>query len=95
MNETFAFPVIDMKKTGENIRMLREEHGMSARDLQEAFGFTSPQAIYKWQWGQTLPDLTNLLVMAKLWNVRIEDILVLEHQDVSFYVKHPPGFRWV
>ena len=82
MNEMFVYPVIDMKRTGENIRALREKNGMSAKDLQEVFGFTSPQAIYKWQWGQTLPDLSNLLVMTRLWNVSVEDILVLEHQDV-------------
>ncbi len=90
MNEMFVYPVIDMKKTGENIRALREKNGMSAKDLQEIFGFTSPQAIYKWQWGQTLPDLANLLVMARLWNVSVEDILVLEHQDVSSFTE-PAG----
>ncbi len=90
MNEHFAYPVIDMKRTGENIRALRETNGMSAKELQEVLGFTSPQAIYKWQWGQTLPDLTNLLAMARLWNVAVEDILVLEHQDVSFLKL--PGF---
>ena len=92
MNEMFVYPVIDMKKTGENIRALREKNGMSAKDLQEVFGFTSPQAIYKWQWGQTLPDLANLLVMARLWNVSVEDILVLEHQDVSSFTE-PAGIR--
>lgn len=76
-----AFPVIDMTATGHNIQALRIKNGMSVRDLQEKFGFSSPQAIYKWQWGETLPDMQNMLYLAALWNVRIEDILVVENQN--------------
>ncbi len=77
MNE-MSYPVIDVRKTGRRIRELREQNGMSVKNLQEVFGFTSPQAIYKWQWGQTLPDISNLLVLAKLWHVSVENILVLQ-----------------
>ncbi|HCK88360.1 MAG TPA: XRE family transcriptional regulator [Erysipelotrichaceae bacterium] len=73
-----SYPVIDVRKTGRRIRELREQNGMSVKNLQEVFGFTSPQAIYKWQWGQTLPDISNLLVLAKLWHVSVENILVLQ-----------------
>ena len=72
----FTFPVIDLVKTGKNIKYLREQAGISVKDLQEVLGFTTPQAIYKWQWGETLPDIQNLLLMAKLFNVKVEDILV-------------------
>ena len=77
MND-MSYPVIDVRKTGRRIRELREQNGMSVKNLQEIFGFTSPQAIYKWQWGQTLPDISNLLVLAKLWHVSVENILVLQ-----------------
>ena len=46
------FPVIDLAATGENIRRLRLERGMSVRDLQSYFGFEEPRAIYKWQKGE-------------------------------------------
>ena len=42
------FPVIDPVATGENIVRLRQERGLSVRDLQAYFGFEEPQAIYKW-----------------------------------------------
>jgi hypothetical protein len=40
------------------------------------FGFNSPQAIYKWQNGTALPTVDNLLVLAALFCVRIDDILI-------------------
>lgn len=52
---------------------------MSVRDLQEALGFTTPQSIYKWQWGQCLPDYDKLLYLSDLWNVAVEEILVRKH----------------
>ena len=74
-----TFPVIDLVKTGKNIKYLREQAGISVKDLQEVLGFTTPQAIYKWQWGETLPDIQNLLLMARLFNVKVEDILVVKN----------------
>lgn len=73
----FYCPAIDMEKTGQNIKRLRTRSGMSVRELQDRFGFTTPQSIYKWQWGQCLPDIENLLYLARLWDVSIEDILVV------------------
>ena len=46
--------------------------------LQDAFGFGTPQAIYKWQQGLALPTIDNLVVLAALLSVRIDDILVID-----------------
>ena len=42
-------PVINMVATGQNITRLRKQAGLSVANLQQIFGFTTPQAIYKWQ----------------------------------------------
>ena len=70
-------PVIDMVKTGQNIVRLRKQAGLSVRDLQDIFGFATPQAIYKWQQGAALPTLDNLVVLAAVLQVRMDDILVI------------------
>ncbi len=70
-------PTIDMVATGNNITRLREQAGMSVRDLQNVFGFASPQAIYKWQNGISMPTIDNLIVLSVVLNVKIEDIVVL------------------
>ena len=71
-------PVIDMIKTGQNIGRLRKQAGLSVRDLQDIFGFATPQAIYKWQQGAALPTIDNLVVLAAVLQVRMDDILVTD-----------------
>lgn len=70
------FPVIDMAATGENIKRLRIERGLTVRDLQRYFGFEEPQAIYKWQRGQSLPSVDNLYALGKLLGLSMDEILV-------------------
>ena len=64
-------------KTGERINQLRIEKSLSVKDLQGVFGFTTPQAIYKWQRGEALPSVDNLVVLARVFAVSIEEILVI------------------
>ena len=71
-------PVIDMARTGQNIARLRKQAGLSVRDLQDVFGFATPQAIYKWQQGVALPTIDNLVVLAAVLQVRMDDILVTD-----------------
>lgn len=71
-------PTINMVKTGENIVRLRTLNGLSVKDLQDIFGFATPQAIYKWQHGTALPAVDNLVVLAAVFHVSMDDILVVE-----------------
>lgn len=73
-----TMPVIDMVKTGQNIMNLRVAAGLSVKDLQDIFGFATPQAIYKWQHGTTLPTIDNLVVLAAVFHVHMDEILVLD-----------------
>ena len=73
-------PVIDMTATGMNITRLRKNAGMTVRDLQEIFGFSTPQALYKWQRGEAMPTLDNMIVLAAVFNVTVDEILVLQER---------------
>ena len=68
-------PIIDMVRTGQNIVHFRQQRGMSVRDLQDVFGFATPQAIYKWQHGTAMPTIDNLLVLAMVFQVHMDDIV--------------------
>ena len=73
------YPIIDTTATGENIAKLRRQRGLSVRDLQNALGFATPQAIYKWQKGQSLPTLDNLVILSAILHVSIDNILIVEN----------------
>ena len=70
-------PTIDMIQTGKNINRLRKQANLSVKDLQNIFGFATPQAIYKWQQGAALPSIDNLVVLAAVLQVSLDDILVV------------------
>ena len=78
-----CIPMIDMVRTGQNINRLRKIAGVSVKDLQEVFGFNSPQAIYKWQHGTALPTIDNLVVLAAVLGVKIDDILVMADAKIT------------
>ena len=70
------FPVIDPIATGETILSLRKENVLTVRNLLELFGFEEPQAIYRWQYGKTLPSVDNLYALSAILDVPMERILV-------------------
>lgn len=72
------FPRISLKRTGQNIHRLMRENELSVKDVQEAFGFEYPQAVYKWIRGESLPTVDNLVVLALLFKTTIDKIVVIE-----------------
>ncbi len=74
----FVIPAIDMVATGKNIARLREAAGLTVKDLQDIFGFATPQAIYKWQHGAAMPTIDNLVVLAAVLAVTMDEIIVID-----------------
>lgn len=73
-----AIPTINMAATGMNITRLRKSAGLSVRDLADILGFATPQAVYKWQNGVAMPTLDNLVVLATIFNVTMDQIIVVD-----------------
>ena len=71
-------PVIDQVATGRKIKALRMAAGISVTDLQAALGFANPQTIYKWQRGDGMPSLDNLVIIAAIFGVKVDDILIIQ-----------------
>lgn len=73
----YTVPIIDMVETGRRIKVLRKASGMTVRQMQDVFGFSTPQAIYKWQRGECMPTLDNLIVLSALFGVPMDEIVVI------------------
>jgi Predicted transcriptional regulators len=73
-----AIPAIDMAATGRNIARMRQNAGLTVRDLQAIFGFATPQAIYKWQRGTAMPTIDNLVALAVIFGVSMDDIVAVD-----------------
>ncbi len=70
-------PTIDMPATGRKIHDMRIAAGMTIRHVQDACG-VSAAAVTKWQKGLTLPTVDNLVILAALWNVQIDDLIAIK-----------------
>lgn len=82
-NRTFLRPVIDLRETGLQIKKLRKICGFSVKDIQDIFGFEYPQAVYSWEQGKNVPTIDNLLILAKLFGVSIEEIVQVRNVEIK------------
>lgn len=70
-------PVIDLSATGANIALLMRAGGLTAADVAARMGFSSRNAVYKWMKGDSLPTLDNIVILADLLGVAVDDIVVV------------------
>ena len=79
---------IKQEETGKRIKQLLQDHGYKVKDIQGAMGFETPQAVYKWLSGKSLPSLDNFVILSRLLNTSIEDILVIDGDSfLSFLLR--------
>ena len=70
-------PMINMAATGANITALRKKNKVTVKDIEETLGVTKT-AVCKWQRGETLPTIDNLVGLAAMLNVTLNEIVVTE-----------------
>lgn len=70
--------MVDITATGENIKRLMVENKVTYKDIQYALCFNTPQAIYKWMRGECLPSIDNMIVLADMFNCKIDDIVIVD-----------------
>ena len=71
-------PYINTVATGENINRMRMEAGFTVKDMQAVFGFATPQAIYKWIHGTAMLTIDNLVILAAVLGVTMDEIIVVD-----------------
>lgn len=68
-------PSIDLDKTGQRIKQARINSGLSINEVKETLGFMNPQCIYRWEKGKTVPTIDNLVAIARLYGVKVDDLI--------------------
>ena len=69
----------------DRLIQLRKKHGLSQEELADKLGL-SRQAVSKWERAEASPDTDNLICLAKLYGVSLDELLSTE-DDVETIVK--------
>ena len=76
MKTTYLKPVLDLAATGAKIKTIMKDKGITARELQIIMDFPYVQTIYNWFAGKNMPTIDNLVVLAKILAVPMDELVV-------------------
>ena len=84
------FPVIDLKKTGIQIKEMCRHANLNASQIQRHLNLSCVQTVYKWFSGENVPSIENFYALSLLLGVSMEDLIVTKNKpDHSlFWQKH-------
>ncbi|MDP4095122.1 MAG: helix-turn-helix transcriptional regulator [Bacillota bacterium] len=74
-----------VKKFGEKLKNLREQHGYTRNDIAKVAGIQYA-AVAKWETGERLLDIFTLAKIAKFLNLSIDSILENDIQEKTIDV---------
>jgi transcriptional regulator with XRE-family HTH domain len=66
--------MLDLKRVGINILSLRKELNLTQTELADLVN-VSHQAVSKWERGECLPDIEVLLLLAMIFNTKVDNLL--------------------
>ena len=77
------YPAIDMLKTGQHIKSIMKSKGLTVKDIQGFLYLNSPQGIYHWFAGKSMPTLDNLYALSELFHIPM-DLLIIGNRKYVF-----------
>lgn len=75
--------MIDIKRTGQNIKHIMQMRGMTVKDVQEFLELSTPQSIYHWFDGRNLPTMDNLYALSELFHIPV-DALIIGNREFEY-----------
>ncbi len=70
-------PMVNMVATGARITELRKKNNITVKDIELTLGVTK-NAVCKWQRGETMPSIDNLVALAAMMNVTLNEIVAVD-----------------
>ena len=77
-------PVINVAATAAKIKECRIRAGYSVREIQNFLNFSSPEAVYAYEKGKYLPSIDNLIILADVFDVKVDDLIVWDLIDYDY-----------
>ena len=74
-------PVIDNIETGNNIRRIMQNQGLTVKDVKKYLGLGCLQSIYRWMNGANVPSIDNLYALSIVRGNRPK----IEPRDEHYY----------
>ena len=68
--------VVDAEATGQRIRALMVERNITVSDIQKRLNLSVSYGVYKWLYGMSLPKIDHLVILADMFGVTMDDIVV-------------------
>lgn len=84
VSQECMYPQIDMKLTGVNLKFLCMLYRKKVKDITQYLQVASVQSVYDWFYGKTLPTIDHLMALSILFELPMEDLLVLKKMDCSY-----------
>lgn len=69
---------------GDNLKNLRKSRNISQEELGEKVG-VSRQSVSKWENSEAYPEMTNILILCKIFNCKINDLLSEKIEDFDSF----------
>ena len=82
-------PLIDREKTGQQIRSMMEERGITVPEVQRYLCLGCVQSIYHWFQGKSLPSLDNLYALSELMQVPMDALICGDRGCVQIKTERP------
>lgn len=79
-------PSIDVAATARNIKSIMQRRGIAVKDIQQYFGFASPQCIYHWLDGRNLPTMDHLYALSDFFGMPM-DMIVKGDRKYDYQIK--------
>ena len=73
-------------ETANRLYKLRKKHNLSQEELAERLG-VSRQAVSKWERGEASPDTDNLIALAKIYNLSLDELIYGEKEENGEEIK--------
>ena len=78
---------IDCVASGKKLKSLVHLSQYKTKDIVEITG-VSPQAVYKWYRGESLPSLENYLILSNLLHVSVNELLVYQELVALLFIQN-------